>query len=131
MIPKNSKNRAMIRHVETKTFVSWLLAEMEKRGWTQADLARRGNIPTGVLSRIINSQRGPGASTCIKIATAFNIPPQEVFRMAGILPKSLTDELENNLSFRQVYNLMKGLSPEEQQNLIAYAEFLLEQAKRK
>lgn len=73
-------------------FSEWLQSELDKRQWRQADLARSGKIATSMLSRIINRERFPGPDTCRSIARAFGIPPEEVLRQAGLLPKLSEDD---------------------------------------
>lgn len=75
-----------LQMAELAEFVEWLQAELDKRDWRQADLARRGGIHTGLLSRIMSLERNPGPDTCSSIAKALNIPPEDVFRKAGLLP---------------------------------------------
>lgn len=67
-------------------FAKWLSSEMDKRGWKPADLARQAGIARATLSNILNDMRGPGPSTCQKIAHAFGYPPEDVMRRAGLLP---------------------------------------------
>lgn len=47
----------------------------EKRGWTQADLARRAGLDTGYLSKLEGGQyRRPSAQRLGTIATTLNVP---------------------------------------------------------
>ena len=69
-----------------ETIGAWLLTELEKRGWTQAELARRANLADATLSRIISETRQAGPDTAVAIARALHVPPETVFRRAGLLP---------------------------------------------
>lgn len=84
--------------VINETFTNWLNAELEKREWNYSKLATKAKISKGTISHILSGRRNPGSDFCEKIARAFNIPPDEVYRRAGLLPPapvrtSQTEEL--------------------------------------
>ena len=66
-------------------FTEWLTQEMQKRGWSQAELARESGITKGALSHIFSGTRKPGVVMLKAISQAFNLPAEHVFRVAGIL----------------------------------------------
>ena len=67
-------------------FNEWLMHELERRGWNNSELARRAGVVPSTISMIISGQKEPGDKTLRGIARAFNLPPANVFRMAGLLP---------------------------------------------
>lgn len=66
-------------------FTDWLAAELDKRSWNHAELARRSGITRGALSHIFSHTRHPGVTLLRGIARGLHMPPEEVFRAAGIL----------------------------------------------
>jgi transcriptional regulator with XRE-family HTH domain len=73
-------------------FSEWLQNELARRDMTPADLARNAMKDQGIISRIIRRERKPEPETLEAIARAFKLPPEHVFRMAGLLPlKENTD----------------------------------------
>lgn len=68
-------------------FADWLQEELHKRGWDQAELSRRSNTTTALISRILSGERLPGAVVARRLARALHLPPEEVFRHAGLLPR--------------------------------------------
>lgn len=68
-------------------FKEWIEQEMQKRSWRQIDLARAGGIDPVTLNRILSMERKAGPDSCQAIARALGLPPEEVFRRAGLLPK--------------------------------------------
>lgn len=75
------------------TFISWLNDELNKRGWSQADIVKRSQqtgyrISQGQLSHIVNGGRKPGPDACIAIAHALGISREEVFKARGWLLKA-------------------------------------------
>ena len=104
-------------------FPNWLLGEIKKAGWTQAELARRSGISKAYISRLINEQREPSAETLKLLASALNLPNEEVFRAAGLLSK-LSDK--DRLIEELLYNL-SHLNEEQREQLLQYSKFLTEQ----
>lgn len=68
-------------------FASWLEIELDKRGWSRSDLARRGDLTTAQVSRVMTRQQNPGEAFCKGVAKALGVPLDEVYRAAGKLPK--------------------------------------------
>lgn len=67
-------------------FADWLRAELEKRDWSQAELARQSNISPAQITRLLNGERGIGENGIIAIARALKLPVDLVFEKAGLLP---------------------------------------------
>ena len=53
--------------------MGWLQKEIEKRGWTQADLADKAGIGGSVVSLILNGTRTMGPDSARAIAGALQI----------------------------------------------------------
>jgi transcriptional regulator with XRE-family HTH domain len=108
-----------------ESFGEWLQEELKKRKWRQADLARAAHLDTAVISNLVNNKRGPGEETCKAIAHAFVLPPENVFRAAGLLPllPSIEDARKEIMNYK-----FDELTPEQQDDVIFYIEYL--QAKR-
>lgn len=79
-------------------FPVWLVQELEKRNWIQSTLATHAGLSRQAISDYVNGKRKNYESDAlVSIARAFGLPPDEVFRAAGIFPPkpstdSLTDE---------------------------------------
>jgi len=65
-------------------FTNWLYEELNKRGWSQSELARRGKIAQSTISSILTGRSNPGPKACIAIAKAFNMPAELVMRKANL-----------------------------------------------
>lgn len=68
-------------------FAAWINKELGVREWRQADLARTSGVDPGYLSSILNGKKNPSPDACVSIAKALRIPPEFVFRKAGLLPE--------------------------------------------
>ena len=102
------------------TFSEWLVKQIEIRGWSQSELARRANTTSTTVSRIIHHERLPGIEFCRGVARAFGMAEIEVLRVAGLadaLP-SVDEQGENLLAeFYQlsdadrkfIFDQMRGL----------------------
>src|SRR4030042_5134136 len=67
-------------------FAEWLQEELTKRRMSKRDLAIKAGLDPGIITRVINMQRMPGAGSLNAIAKALDYPPEFVFRQAGLLP---------------------------------------------
>ena len=102
-------------------FPEWLLAELEKRSMTQAELARKSGVTPPQISRILSGTRGTEGKTLSAFAHALKLPPEEVYRAAGLLPP---EPAETKLA-RQITHITSQLPPEEQQGLLEFAKLRL------
>ena len=89
-------------------FSLWLGQELDRKGWSRSEAARRGGISASSFDKVMGGFAKPGPRFCQGVARAFGIPVTDVFRLAGLLPKpapSVTDHrpdygLDNNLADR-------------------------------
>ena len=80
-----------------KDFAEWLRGELDRRGLSQQDLARRGGMSSPGVSQIVCGTAQPRAESIVKIATGLGEDPVALLRSYGVLPAPLpetTDEEE-------------------------------------
>ena len=109
-------------------FSKWLQREMDQREWSQSELARRAGIDRQLIWGYLNSKvTKPDEAILQKIARAFKIPVEEVYRAAGILPpKPTTDEW-----IEKITHVTNELPDDEKERVYQYAEMLREQLEKK
>ncbi len=112
----------MATHYE---FANWLQQELERRGWSQAELARRSRITPTQISRILSGSRNPGVEVLTGFANALNLPPNTLFKLAGILPP----DADSPLDIDELVHLYKNLPAEDREELIQLAR--MKAARRK
>ncbi len=103
-----------------KIFADWLQAELDRRDWSQSDLANKAGINRQVInSYLLHKRKKPDEEILSAIAHALNLPPEEVFRKAGILddphtPRSAFEEIIHyrisQLTDKQLDEVMEFLS---------------------
>ena len=104
-----------------KRFSEWLSEKLAEKGLSQAELARRAGTHQSTISLVLSENRKPGPEFCEKIARALKIPPEEVYRAAGLLPsKAKTNELTERVE----HILGSYKYPETKECALAYLEFL-------
>ena len=106
-----------------ETFPQWLLTEINERGWSQGELARRAGITQGAVSHILGGMRSPGPEFCKAVAKALGYPPEVVFRKAGILPPKPPQNEETEIAL----HLLNQLPPEKRQAALQFLKFLAQQ----
>lgn len=105
-------------------FSEWLYQQIDKRGWSQSELARRAKVSRTAISNVLNNNRQPGTDLCLAIADAFKMPPEHVFRAAGLLPPNP----DNDPLLDRANHLLAQLPPEKQQEALAFLDFLVERS---
>jgi len=68
------------------TFTAWLNDEIQSRGWSISELARRSGFSQSLASEVINEKMAPSANFVLRIALALDEDPQHLLRLAGHLP---------------------------------------------
>ncbi|HEY85822.1 MAG TPA: helix-turn-helix transcriptional regulator [Chloroflexi bacterium] len=102
-----------------KTFREWLEGELKKQDWKPADLAHRSGVSRASVSNVLNDMRNPGPDFCNAIARALRIPPEKVFRAAGLLP-ALSGS-EDDIKIGELLDIVKQLNQAERQDVLDYA----------
>lgn len=69
-----------------EAFVSWINSELNERGWSRSEAARRGGFSPSALDKVIGGFSRPGPKLCRGLAHAFDMSLEEVFRKAELLP---------------------------------------------
>jgi transcriptional regulator with XRE-family HTH domain len=113
-------NERMYSIVNKSEFSTWLFEEMERRHWSQADLARESGLSRGAVGNVLRQERDPGKDFLIAIAKAFHLPVDQVFRTAGIFPQSQDDEYS-----KEAAHLVSLLPEDVKKQAIDYIRFLV------
>ena len=76
-------------------FVSWLQRELDKRNWSQSELVRQARakghkLTTSQVSRIMTREQVGTVEVIMAIASALDLPFEDVFRVRGWLSDSAT-----------------------------------------
>jgi transcriptional regulator with XRE-family HTH domain len=66
--------------------VAWLNRELDRRGWSQRELARRAELSHTTVSQVLAYQRQPSWDFCAYVASALEVDVDEVFALAGLRP---------------------------------------------
>jgi len=102
-------------------FGTWLIAQMDDRGWNNSDLARRAGLAPSTISTVVNGQKRPGPEFCTGVAVALDLPPVIVFRKAGLLPPADPETEER----REAQYLFSQLIDEDQTTVLTIMRALL------
>lgn len=67
-------------------FTEWLRGELAARRWSYQDLADNAGLSKGAVGVVMSQRQNPGLALCRGVAQAFQMPPENVLRQAGLLP---------------------------------------------
>lgn len=112
----------VIMSIMESTFSSWLLHELDKRQWSQSDLARASGLTRGAISNIVNEKSSLGLDSVTGIAKAFRIPVTEVLAAAGVIPKVA----KKNAEEEQLLHLFRQLSNYDREAVLNFVEFIFQ-----
>jgi len=106
-------------------FSDWLRVEVENRGWSFRELGRRAGLSSGAVSQVITGANFPGPEFCNGVARALGVPPERVFREAGLLPAVIigTDNDEKKKELDEYWRYLTG---EERDTLATIAKAFYE-----
>lgn len=97
-----------------KDFSQWLTEEVYRRGWSFREFAQRARLSSSMVSKVVTGAVLPKWGFCLKVARALDLPPETVFRLAGLLPPESADRSK----LREMNHLFTRLSPEDQERFI-------------
>jgi transcriptional regulator with XRE-family HTH domain len=110
-------------------FVEWLQMEMTQRGLRQADLAKAAGLYPATIAKVLARERQAGPDVCNALAKALDIPPEVIFRRAGLLPE--TPATPMNKTCQEVCALVQQLDLGDQDDVLDYIKFRLRRATAK
>lgn len=100
-------------------FADWLLEQMRTRKLSQSEFARRASLTRQAISYYTTGKsKQPDEFALRKIAAALQIPPEEVYRAAGIpLSQSVQNPIVNQITY-----LTSHLPESEQQDILEFVK---------
>jgi transcriptional regulator with XRE-family HTH domain len=116
----------MLAVADKQKFSEWLEREIERRGLSQAELAREAKVTRAAINGVLTGARGPGKDLCLAIARAFKIPPEVVFQKAGLLP----DRPEQDPTLDEINFKLSLLPKRDQEEALRYLNYLIEKSER-
>lgn len=109
-------------HMLLVDFSQWLRNEIARQGLSQADIARRADISPSQVSRIINATSTPSQDALSAIARALRLPPDEIYRQAGLLPPIPNNDAE----IAELDHIARQLNNDNKYELVRFARMKLQ-----
>lgn len=103
-------------------FARWLQQEIEQRGWTIAELARRSEVAHGTINNVLNGVRNPGMDLCCALACALDVPETEVLWRAGLLREKPVTVDQPWLA--EIIKAVRQLSPDKREYVVTLLKML-------
>jgi len=82
-------------------------SRLVEKGWSQADLSKRAQVSPAMVSSVLSGKREPGISFCNSIASVLRVPPEDVYRMAGLLPSEPEPEDKTLYKIQTLYHTLR------------------------
>ena len=103
---------------------TWLSQQLKQRNWSHNELARRAGVSQSAVSGTLSGSRKAGAEFCVKVANALGESPEQMLRLAGILPSLSSSE---DATLQELMELARTLPPDQRQQILDYVRFLSQQ----
>ena len=84
----------------TMKFSEWIVSELDKRGWSRSEAARRGDISPSMFDKVINGYSDPGIKFLRGLSIAFDIPLYDVFMKLDEMKKESKDSWASRMEQR-------------------------------
>lgn len=99
----------------------WLADELNSKGWSQRELARRAKISSAQISRVLSGEE-PGQLFYIAVGKALGYTPASLERLnADGTPPAAYQEM----SFEDLHEVVKQLSPDQRAEVLRFAFYQL------
>lgn len=99
---------------------NWLSAQLDERGWSAREAARRAGVSHTVITEIMNSNRLPTYDTCFKLADLFHVDPRKVISLAGL--RNFRDEKADD----SMLAMFDQLTHEDQERVLLFMRAIIE-----
>jgi transcriptional regulator with XRE-family HTH domain len=106
----------MYAMVYAPSFAEWLENVMVQQGLSQSELARRSGVTRSAINGVLKGTRGPGVDLANGIAKALKLPPEEVYRAAGLLPPAIDVDEE----IERIIHEVEKLPPQDREEVLAF-----------
>lgn len=106
-------------------FLAWVYDEALKRGWSINKLAEHMGFSHTAVHATINGKNRVTWEFCAGVADAFGIPPEDVFRKAGLLRPVPDPE-----GVQELTRLAKGLDAHGLELLTEFAQYLYQKERQ-
>lgn len=120
-------------NMDTKRFGKWLKRQLDEHNppWNQSDLARATvmggqYVSQAQIGRAIRGERGLGEKSVTAIAKALEIPPEVVYREAGLLPP----KEDESPTAKTVSFLVSQMPLDRQLDILEYTRLQLRRVQR-
>ncbi len=97
---------------------SWLDNELEERGWSIREMARRAGVSHTAIASALNRKGRPSTDLCVAIADTLGVSAIEVVQRAGILPPDPPE----TAAWRRLNEMWTRLSDEDRERILEIIE---------
>jgi len=116
--------------MSTDRFGDWLRAELARREWSIADLARRARIDPSAVGRWARNDRLPDPQSCDLLADALGVDVDRVLTLAGHRPNIEALPVDDDRATIAALLRQVELSPDRAATLIGIMRMWLDHDRR-
>lgn len=107
--------------VMRQDLIKWVNEQINHKGWTMRELARRGEISITSVSQVLSGKAEPGAKFFQAMSKAFGVTLESVERLEGV--GTLPQNRLNDPDLKDLMELAQKLSQEDLAEVLYYATY--------
>jgi len=101
-------------------FIDWVKKQLEERGMSLRELARKGKISHASASRILSGDQAVSRSFCVAIAQALGLPTDDVLAKAGFTDTPTKEYTE----MPELFDIAKELTYQQYKDAVVLLDML-------
>jgi transcriptional regulator with XRE-family HTH domain len=110
-----------MNNTHTTTFQKWLQKAMDNMEWGQADLANKAGLNRQVIHGWLKQGKVPDIESLGKVAAAFDIDVETIYKKAGI-KLSKPQIFDENV--QKILNVIEDLSERDKEEVFEFVQML-------
>lgn len=111
--------------MSTQDFGKWLKGQLDERRMSQTELAHIIGVRPAQISRMVSGDRGPGPVVLWRIAEAFQISLEDLFRMAFGIQSKKPPRSGADKRIEEIQRIVFDLPDAEAEDVVRYARYQL------
>ena len=101
------------------TLIKWINDELNRRGWSMRELARRSRLSSGYISAVLAGKKEPGGKFILGVSQGLGVPVKD---LENLVNQSMTS---TDASFTELSDVIETLTPDERKEVMNYALYHL------
>jgi len=111
--------------MSSELFASTVKNALQGKGISYRKFGRLIGVSHSYISQVLTGKLAPSASFIVKTSSVIGIPPDNLLRIAGVIPENaMLPNILDKETAKEVIELFSNLPPEKRAEALRYLRFL-------